>query len=87
MIRKSDWMFLPFLVTPLTLLTATGCSGDPAVAVSGADQPISDEELVAMRKSAKTVREFRDLVRRKAMERAGSTVVTTKSISDKPKPK
>ena len=42
------------LATPLTLLTATGCSGDPAVAVSGADQPFSDEELVAMRKSAKT---------------------------------
>ena len=38
------------------LLTATGCSGDPAVAVSGADQPFSDEELTAMRRSAKTAR-------------------------------
>jgi hypothetical protein len=87
MIRKSDLMFLPLLVTPLALLTATGCSGDPAVAVSGADQPFSDEELAAMRKSAKTTREFRDLVRLKTMERAGSTVVKTKSIADKPRQK
>jgi hypothetical protein len=85
MISKSDLVFLPFLAAPLTLLTAGGCSGDPAVAVSGADQPFSDEELAAMRKSAKTGREFRDLVRLKTMERAGSTVVKTKSIADEPR--
>jgi hypothetical protein len=87
MIRKSDLMLLPFLATPLTLLTATGYSGDPPVAVSGADQLLSDEELVAIRKSAKTAREFRDLVRLKTMERAGATVVKTKSIADKPRQK
>jgi hypothetical protein len=87
MIRKRDLMFLPFLATPLTLLTATGCSGDPAAAVSGADQPISDEELAAIMKSTKNAREFRQLVRLKTMERSGSTVVTTKSLADKPRQK
>jgi hypothetical protein len=87
MIRKSDLMFLPFLATPLTLLTVTGCSRDPAAAVSSADQPFSDEELAAMWKSAKSAREFRELVRLKATERMGSTVVKTKSTGDKPTPK
>jgi hypothetical protein len=83
-------MFLPFLATPLValaLVAATGCSGDPAVTASAADQPFSDDELAAMRKSVKTVGEFHELVRRKSMERSGSTVVKTKSVAGDGKPK
>jgi hypothetical protein len=45
MIRRIDLMFLPFLAAPLTLLTTTGCSGDLASAVSGADQPFSNDQV------------------------------------------
>ena len=89
MIRGAGLKFLPFLAMPLVglaLLAASGCSDEPTAAVSDAAQPFSKDELAEMRKSVKGVDEYRELLRVKTAERAGSNVVKTKSSAAKKKP-
>ncbi len=87
--RRVGFKCSPLLAAPLValvLLAATGCSGEPKAAVSAADQHLSPEEIAALRKSAKSPVEFRELLRMKLAERKGA-VVTTKSSAGKRKSK
>jgi len=89
-VRRVGLMSLPLFGTArlaLALLPASGCSDEPAAAVSEADQLFSKEELAEMRKSVKNVDEFRELLKIKTAERAGSNVVKTKAAAGKTEPR
>jgi hypothetical protein len=70
----------------LALLAFSGCTGEPSIASSAADQPFNKEELAALRKSVKTQSEFRELLKIKAAERDGTAVVKLKASARKSKP-
>jgi hypothetical protein len=71
--------FFAASVLAVALLSATGCSeGGADVSVSSTDEPFSESELAAMRKSVKTQSEFRELKKLKLAERAGAAVVKIK---------
>ena len=87
MIREPRWKCLPVsktLLVALALLSGGGCSGEPAADVSASNQGFTDAEMAEMRKSAKSVSEFRELMKLKLAERAGAAV-TTKSAATKKK--
>jgi hypothetical protein len=87
-IRKLRWMCLPCTSTllALALLAGGGCSGEPSAAVPAANDSFSAEEMAEMRKSARTVGELRELMKKKLSQRAGANV-TIKSAAGKKMPK
>ena len=90
MIRKLEFRRLPSLAAvllALAVLAATGCSRELNETTAAADQGFSKEELTAMRKSVKSLGEFRELRRIKAEEHAGTVVVKTKTVARKSKPR
>jgi hypothetical protein len=81
---------VPFTATALValaLLAGTGCSEDPGPTGSEVDQAFSKEELAEMRKSVKTIDEFRELKRVRLAERTSGGAVTTKTVPGNTKPK
>jgi hypothetical protein len=56
-------------ITALALLASSGCSGEPTTTATASGSGISDDEIVALKKSSRTNAEFRLKLRQKVLER------------------